>query len=67
MYLIKYRTIKTYGGVEVYVFLTWAIYGCEWLASRLNRVTLGTQRVWGTGGARGRPAQCGDEEKRLAL
>jgi hypothetical protein len=38
---IKHYAVKTYGGVDVYthVFLTSALVGGEWLASRLGRFT----------------------------
>jgi hypothetical protein len=43
MYLIKYHTMKTYGGVEVqlHAFLTLALDGGEWLASCPSSSILG--------------------------
>jgi hypothetical protein len=43
LYLTKHHATKTYGGVEVqfHVFLTSALGGGEWLASRPGRFTSG--------------------------
>jgi hypothetical protein len=47
--LIKHYAMKAYGGVDVYIhiFLTSALVGGEWSASRPGRVTLG-ERAPGT-------------------
>jgi hypothetical protein len=39
--LYLYRSMKTYGGVEMYIhaLLTSALHGGEWSASSLNRIT----------------------------
>jgi hypothetical protein len=41
--------MKAYGGVdaEIHIFLTSALVGGEWLASRLGRFTPGTQWIGG--------------------
>jgi len=47
MYLIKYHTMKTYGGVEVQLhsFITLALDGDEWSAWCPNHFTL-QKRSW---------------------
>jgi hypothetical protein len=49
MCLIKHCTMKANGGMGIYIhiFLTSALVGCEWLASRLGRFTTG-ERAFGT-------------------
>jgi hypothetical protein len=43
--ILKYHTLKTYGGVEVYLheFLTLALDLGEWLASRFRRIIPGKE------------------------
>jgi hypothetical protein len=43
--LIKHYARKVYGGVdaETHVFLTWALFGGEWSASRPCRFTSGKE------------------------
>jgi hypothetical protein len=42
---VRLQTLKTYGGVDVYIhiFLTSALVGGEWLASRLGRFIPGKE------------------------
>jgi hypothetical protein len=47
--LIKHYAMKVYGGLDVWthLFLTSALAGGEWLASRLGRFTPGTHWIGG--------------------
>jgi hypothetical protein len=62
LFLTKHHAMKTYWGVEVYLhaFLTWALRGGKWSASRLGRFnheerTHVAHYIGGSVGPRARP------------
>jgi len=69
--LIKHDAKKTYGGMEVlpHIFLTLALGGNEWSASRPDRFTLREKSPHypldrGPSEPQGQPGHCGEEKKK---